>query len=657
MGGGLAGLAKTAAEEWPEVHCKAIDLAAAFPDPDEAALLIAEEMLLAGPREVGITAHGRVGLQLVPAPLDPADWSPPLRRGDVVVISGGARGVTAETAVALARTLAPSLVLLGRSPAPRSEPDWLVPLRDENEIKRALLARAGGQATPREIGEQCRGWLANRDTLHTLERIRQGGGTASYRSVDVRDMSAVRQVLADVRAQLGPIKGLVHGAGVIADRRIEDKTAEQFDAVFGTKVAGLRALLAATADDDLRVLALFSSSTGRFGRAGQVDYAMANEVLNKLAQVEARRRPHCRVVALNWGPWDGGMVTPALRGVFEKEGVGLIPLAAGADLFLREIGTARERSAEVVVLAGDGLPTRSASPAAPARSPLAIAFERTVSVSQYPVLRGHVLANRAVLPMALTIELLAHGALHGNPGLAFHGFDELRILKGVRLAEEQAARVRVLAGKAAKHDGAWRVPVELHSVGEGQEVLHARAAIILTPGLPKPTVLPPVVPLHPYGREVHEVYRDLLFHGPDLHGIQRIDGMAQEGLAAWVKAAPAPAAWIKQPLRGTWLADPLALDCAFQLMIVWSYENCGAFSLPSFAARYRQYRRSFPADGVAIRAVVKESNTHRAVADLWFLDRAGAVVAQISGYECVIDTSLEQAFRRSQLAAHAVPSA
>jgi hypothetical protein len=156
---------------------------------------------------------------------------------------------------------------------------------------------------------------------------------------------------------------------------------------------------------------------------------------------------------------------------------------------------------------------------------------------------------------------------------------------------------------------------------------------------------------------VSEVYRDLLFHGPDLHGIQSIDGMAQEGLAARVKSAPPPGAWIKQPLRGTWLADPLALDCAFQLMIVWSYENCGAFSLPSFAARYRQYRRSFPADGVAIRAQVKESNTHRAVADLWFVDRAGEVVAHISGYECVIDTSLEQAFRRNQLASHAVPSA
>src|SRR5207248_4552223 len=127
------------------------------------------------------------------------------------------------------------------------------------------------------------------------------------------------------------------GAGVLADRRIEDQTDAQFADVYTTKVAGLRAVLDAVGDDDLRALALFSSSTGRFGRAGQVAYAAANEALNKLARREARRRPGCRVVAVNWGPWDGGMVTPALRGLFAAEGIGLIPLAAGARHLLREI--------------------------------------------------------------------------------------------------------------------------------------------------------------------------------------------------------------------------------------------------------------------------------------------------------------------------------
>src|SRR5206468_5511092 len=122
---------------------------------------------------------------------------------------------------------------------------------------------------------------------------------------------------------------------------------EQFARVVGTKVDGLQNLLRATAEDPLRVIALFSSSTGRFGRAGQADYAAANEVLNKLAQREAARRPSCRVVAVNWGPWEGGMVTPGLQKLFESEGVGLIPLADGANFLLAELA-ATDQPVEVV---------------------------------------------------------------------------------------------------------------------------------------------------------------------------------------------------------------------------------------------------------------------------------------------------------------------
>src|SRR5207237_351832 len=85
--------------------------------------------------------------------------------------------------------------------------------------------------------------------------------------------------------------------------------------------------------------------------AAAVARAAANEALNKVAQAEARRRPGCRVVAVNWGPWAGGMVTPALRQVFAAEGIGLIPLAAGARHLLAEI-TAPDHAVEVVVLGG-----------------------------------------------------------------------------------------------------------------------------------------------------------------------------------------------------------------------------------------------------------------------------------------------------------------
>jgi acyl transferase domain-containing protein/NAD(P)-dependent dehydrogenase (short-subunit alcohol dehydrogenase family)/acyl carrier protein len=643
--GGLAGLTKTAHHEWPEVHCKALDVAADWDDAEEAALAVVGELLLVGPTEVGLSPQGRCTLRLQEAP-PAADAAAPLARGDVVVVTGGARGVTAETAVALAEAFAPTLVLLGRSPAPEPEPVWLAAVTDEADIKRALLAQAGGKATPKELQERYQRIQANREALRTLERIRQADARAEYHQADVRDDAAVRATLAEVTRTLGPVRGLVHGAGVLADRLIEDKTEEQFQQVYGTKVAGLNHLLAAL-PDGLKVLALFSSSTGRFGRTGQADYAIANEVLNKTARQQAALRPGCRVVALNWGPWDGGMVTPGLRRVFAAEGVGVIPLRAGADFFVRELRQAGGPVEVVVLGPGSGLVQDAAPTARP--QALAAVFERQVTVEQFPVLRAHVLDHRAVLPMALMVEWLAHAALHGHPGLAFHGFDQLRVLKGVIVNPAQPPLVRVLAGPALQRDGRTVVPVELHGQGgHGRDLLHARAEVVLVPQLPAAPAAAPAVATQPYPHTQADLYPGLLFH-------ELVEGCSAAGVVGRVATAPAPAAWIRQPLRPNWLADPLALDSAFQLMVVWSRAAHGVPSLPCFAGEYRQYRRNFPRGGVRVVARVTLDLPHRALADIDFVDEAGALVARLRDYECTLDASLTEAFRRHQLPQPALP--
>ncbi|HEY1379254.1 MAG TPA: SDR family NAD(P)-dependent oxidoreductase, partial [Gemmataceae bacterium] len=480
--------------------------------------------------------------------------------------------------------------------------------------------------------------------------IAAAGAKAVYHSVDVRDAAAVGQVLAEVRRTLGPITGVVHGAGVLADRKIDDQTDEQFDAVYSTKVAGLRAVLAATADDPLKLLAVFSSSTGRFGRAGQVAYAAANEAVNKVAQAEARRRPGCRVVAVNWGPWEGGMVTPALRGVFAAEGIGLIPLAAGARHLLAELA-APDRAVETVVLGPNSeLPSQAHPPLGVGLESLPVAFERELTLPSHPVLAAHVIDGRAVLPMALTVEWLAHAALHGNPGLAFHGLDDLRIFHPVTVHDGRAAAVRIHAGKAVRRDGASRVTAEVRGRrADGREVVHSRAEIVLTADLP-PAPAAGVVPvLPPFPLDPDDVYQRVLFHGPELRGIEQIIGCGPAGIVVAAQTAPAPAAWVRQPLRGQWIADPLALDCAFQAMSVWCHAERGAVSLPTALGRYRQYRRRFPAGAVRVACRVAAAAGPVVRADVEFIDDAGTLVARIDGFECVLDAALTAAFRRNRL--------
>jgi len=650
LSGGLAGLAKTASFEWSEVSCKAIDLGD-FPHPAAAASAVALELLRKGPVEVGLSSAGRFGLQLATLPAAPAPAAPAIAKGDVVVITGGGRGVTAASALALAKEYHPFLVLLGRSPEPQDEPAWLTPLTEEADIKRGIMQQAVGKLHPREIEERYRGVVAGRELRATLAQIAATGADAIYRSVDIRDQSAMELLLGEIRRAHGPIRGVVHGAGVLADRLIVDKTPEQFEQVYSTKVAGLRSLLHATRNDDLRFIALFSSSTGRFGRLGQVDYAVANEVLNKVAQAESRRRSGCRAVSINWGPWDGGMVTPALKKVFASEGIGVIGLTEGGDFLAREI-SAGDAPVEIVALAQLPQEKSVSVPSSAKPQTLSEAFSLTLTVPEFPFLRSHVLDGKAVLPMAVIVEWLAHGALHGNPGFRFHGFNDLRICKGVVFEDNNSFTLNFMAGRAVKRESFFLVPVELCSQGpNAKTILHARAEIVLATKHPEGIRSIKEIPSTAYAPHDGVIYNnERLFHGPDLHGIEQVVGCSPKGIAASVKGAPAPAKWIRRPLRSAWLTDPLVLDSAFQMMILWSFERFGSGSLPCFAGRYRQFQESFPREGVQVVIRVISETPHGATADMEFLDRnSGKLVARLEGYECVIDPSLKQAFQRNKL--------
>ncbi|MBM3980344.1 MAG: SDR family NAD(P)-dependent oxidoreductase, partial [Planctomycetes bacterium] len=671
--GGLAGLAKTALREWPEVTCKALDLSPAVTDPAAGAAAVVDEVLSTGPVEIGIAANHRCVLELARTARRPNAQLINLGTRDVVLVTGGARGVTAEVAVALAETYCPTLVLTGRTPAPTAEPEYLAGVTGETEMKAAIAAALGADANPRAIGDLYKKVLAQREVRRTLERAQQAGAKVAYFSVDITDERAVADLLHKVRVKHGPVTAVVHGAGVLADKRIEDLTGEQFDHVYATKVDGLRTLLDLIGNDDLKALVLFSSTTARLGRVGQLAYACANEVLNKTAQVEARRRAGARVVSINWGPWDGGMVTGGLRKLFEAEGVGVIPLLEGATFLIQELNAAG-RAVEVVALAkppargaggsgvvpkpGSGATPPPAALPAPVMSPpnplpsadLTVAFERVVDVATHPVLRSHVLDGLAVLPVALHLEWLAHAALHGSPGLQFHGFNDLRVTAGLKVDAGEPVPVRALAGKPVKQDKLFLVPVELRGKRkDGREVVFSRAEIVLAQALPKapPADAPPqVTPVH---YDPARAYAEYLFHGPDLQGIAELVGRGSRAFVAGAYPAPPPADWFEFPLRSAWIADPLALDTAFQVMILWTQGEHGTGSLPSFVGRYRQFRKGYPADPITVVARVTRDDARFARADIDFLAPDGAVIAQMQDYECVMEASLNDSFRKNQL--------
>jgi malonyl CoA-acyl carrier protein transacylase len=352
---GLAGLVRTIRAEYPGVISQVVDV-----DPKQragavAAALLAELTATAPPATVVYTAAGRSTCRVVTAELgrargaaadDIAAGAAGLGLGpdSVVLLTGGARGITSKVAVALRQATGCRIELMGRTPAPAEEDPATADAVDGPAIRQALIA--AGTRVPSQIEVATARILASREMGATL---RQLGDGARYHAVDVRDGAAVRSVVADVYARHGRLDGVIHGAGVLEDKRMSDKSVESFERVFRTKVDGARNLVSALRPD-LGFLVLFASVAGVFGNRGQADYAAANDALDSLA-ADWTRRFDGRVVSVDWGPWAGaGMVSPELEREYARRGIGLISVDEGVACLLRELAWGPRDVSQVVYL-------------------------------------------------------------------------------------------------------------------------------------------------------------------------------------------------------------------------------------------------------------------------------------------------------------------
>lgn len=345
------GLFKTLSTEWRGARVTTIDIDP-LADLETIRMQLAAEILNRNsPLEVGLHRDGRRIIELADAPL-PSEPAAPLQLNSqsVVLVTGGGRGITAEAARALAARYGCQFVVVGRTPEPAEEESATRGLADEASLRQHFITMAKQEEEmplPSEIDRRVRRILKDRQLRDNLAELRKLASRLEYRAVDVSQTAEFGRLIDETYQQYGKIDVVIHGAGVIEDRWIHEKTVESFTRIFRTKVDSANVLARKLRPESLQRMVLYSSTASRFGNVGQADYAAANEYLNKLAD-DLNHRWKARVVAIQWGPWNGGMVDAALAEHCLRSGLSLIPIADGVKAFLAECQPS-EGPAEVVI--------------------------------------------------------------------------------------------------------------------------------------------------------------------------------------------------------------------------------------------------------------------------------------------------------------------
>ena len=339
---------------------------------------------IAGPHETTTEVTFRDGHRLVRRmlPVEPPGRAATLRAGGHFLLTGGGGVLAGVFARRLAAMTGGRITLIGRSPA--------------------------GEA------------------VHpTLEAL---GTSVTYRQADVTDQAWLAQVVAQARADYGPIHGIIHAAGAPGGTLLRDSDWVGMVACLAPKVAGTVTLDHVLRDEPLDFFVSFSSLAGELGDFGQGAYALANAFSDRFALwregERAVGRRHGRSLAIGWPLWREG------RGVLSPEGERIYLAVAGMPYLETEQGwqgfldALAMPHAQIAVVPGE----RAAALA------LFIPPVKAMAAAYRPDL--HASVRRHLTTLISRQMKIEEDLLGGSTGLAEFGFDSIALKEfGVRLGE------------------------------------------------------------------------------------------------------------------------------------------------------------------------------------------------------------------------------
>lgn len=486
--GGGAAFARCVHEEFEGLSTTVVDLS--FDEPDAVERVLEEAGAVDGFSQVRLGPDGERSVPTMRAIAPSRDGSEvvsgmlPLGADDLLLVSGGGRGLGRHCAVALALRSGCRLALLGRGD----------PVAD-HELAASLL------------------------------NLSKQGISFRYVRADVGNRDAVLRAVSEVEEAFGGrVTAVLHAAGINEPQSVLGLDQEAFRRTLAPKLAGARNLLAAIDPRALRLFVAFGSIIGRTGMHGEADYATANEWLARQCEIWQDQFPAVRFLCLEWSVWSGvGMgVREGLLDGLMRRGIAPIAPEAGVRVLFQlleqpppavcvQISGRLGADAENLELGSAELPLRRFLERPRIRYPgIELVTEAKVSAATDPYLTDHVFAGESLFPGVLGLEAMSQVAAALSGGGPRSCFEHVLFRRPLGVHREAERTLRL----AALEREPGRVEVVLRSDENAFQVDHFRALVSFPDREPfeAPADLPLADRRNPVPRDVVDaLYGGILF--------------------------------------------------------------------------------------------------------------------------------------------------
>ncbi len=594
-----------------------IDFSSDLTISDAANIALTEFQRASGFVEVGYTADAARRVPVMRPFEYKKSQSSILTKDDVLLVTGGGRGIAVDCALAIARESGCKVVLLGRT----------------------KLDANGSSSAAEELRT-------------TMKRFQDNQCVHRYYTCDVTDRSSVQQTIEAINKEFGNITAVLHAAGSNIPQAARNLTRDAIEMTLAPKLQGTENIVQTLQKNSVKMFLTFGSIIGQTGMRGECAYAFANEWMNlKLLQMQAQH-PSMRCLSLNWSVWSGSGMGERLGSIdaLMREGITPIEVEQGVKELLLLMQC--ESSISEILVTGR-LGNVSTRTFGELRLPLLrfleqprvhypcieIIAECNLSAESDPYLADHLFSQRdgaqqgmQLFPAVFGMEAMVQVAsvLTGNNACAL--FEKLEFNRPIMVPPESKTTIRLIAQTSRENKSIVDVAIRSSETKFAMDHFRGRCVFeqqqvaeqIAIPSIPAERL-----PLNPK----RDLYGGMLFQGPMFQHLAGYRELSATSCLAEIESGQSQEVFGRYFPQVLLTGDPTIRD-----VFLHAIQPCvpGKIILPLSIEKILCFQSLSKFQRLLLYAVERERTEAEYVYDVKVFSPAGELVEVMNGFTCKV---------------------